>query len=189
MIYLASTSPRRKFLLKKYGITFKTLRPDYEESNESVLGPARLVKKHALEKGLSCLRFVKNGVILSADTIVYLKKKVIGKPQDMKEALRILGGLQNRWHRVYTGVVMLQIHAGKVKKRSMFSEVTKVKLKRLSRKEIKRYFRKINPFDKAGAYAIQSKQPNIINQFKGSLTNAIGLPMETVLQKYQYLKR
>lgn len=189
MIYLASTSPRRKFLLRQHGITFKMLNPNYDESNEVNLPPSQLVKKHALEKGKSCVKFVKNGLILSADTIVFLKQKVIGKPRNRKDAVRILRKLQNRWHWVHTGVALIQVHSGKMKRKNVFSEVTKVKLKSMSAKDIRDYFRKINPLDKAGAYAIQSKKPNIISEVKGSLTNAIGLPMEALLRKYRNLKK
>src|SRR3989338_1054660 len=79
MIYLASTSPRRKGLLKDAGITFKTIRPDYEEKNERERSPAALVKKHALEKAVSCAAKVKGGRILGSDTIVYCAGHVIGK--------------------------------------------------------------------------------------------------------------
>ncbi len=188
MIYLASTSPRRKALLKQYGIPFQTLQPVYEESNKSSLSPSRLVRTHALEKGRSCAASVRNGVILSADTIVYLNGKVIGKPKNQKDAFKILRSLQGRWHKVYTGVALIHIQAGTIKRKSLFSEVTQVKLKRMSETDMKQYFQKINPLDKAGAYAIQSKKPNIVETIKGSLTNAIGLPMEAVLKQYGRLK-
>ena len=189
MIYLASTSPRRKTLLKQHGIIFKMVRPNYDESNDSNLSPARLVKKHAFEKGKSCVRFVKNGVILAADTIVFLKREVIGKPKNRKDAVRMLKKLQGRWHRVYTGVALIQVHLGKIKRKNVFFEFTQVKLKPMSIKDIRRYFRNINPLDKAGAYAIQSKKSNIIAEVKGSLTNAIGLPIGAVLKECRNLKK
>ncbi len=189
MIYLASTSPRRKSLLKQYGIPFRILPPVYEETNKLNLRPSQLVRTHALEKGRSCAALIRNGVILSADTIVYLNGKVIGKPKNKKDAFKILISLQGRWHKVYTGVALIRIQAGKIKRKSLFSEVTQVKLKQMSEIDMKQYFKKINPLDKAGAYAIQSKQPNIVESVKGSLTNAIGLPMEAVLEHYRQLKK
>lgn len=187
MIYLASTSPRRKSLLKQYGIRFRTLQPVYEESNESNLSPSQLVRTHAWEKGRSCAASVLNGVILSADTVVSLNGKIIGKPRSKKDALKILRSLQGRWHKVYTGVALIHIQAGKIKRKSLFSEVTQVKLERLSGTDMKQYFQKINPLDKAGAYAIQSKQPNIVEAVQGSLTNAIGLPMEKLFKRCKRL--
>lgn len=189
MIYLASTSPRRKALLKRFGIPFQTLEPDYEEIHRSNLSPAQLVRVHALEKGRSCATLIRSGVILSADTIVYLNGKVIGKPKNKKDAFKILRSLQGRWHKVYTGVALIRVQTGKIKRKSLFSEVTQVKLKQMSEQEIKQYFQKINPLDKAGAYAIQSKQPNIVEAVKGSLANAIGLPMEAVLKRYKMLTK
>ncbi len=189
MIYLASTSPRRKELLKQKRIQFKIIEPDYHESNRQNLGPVQLVKKHAFEKGKSCVPQIKNGIILSADTIVYIDGRIVGKPRNLKNAFRILKELQNRWHRVYTGVAILEVHSGKITRKKIFSESTRVKLKSMSDEDIKRYFKKTNPMDKAGAYAIQSKRTNIIRDVKGSLTNAIGLPMETLLKKIKGLNR
>ncbi len=188
MIYLASTSPRRKALLKKYGIKFKVIKPYYEEIDDLKIVPSKMVKQHALEKAKSCTAQVERGFILAADTIVYQDGRVIGKPKNMKEAIRILNSLQGRWHSVFTGVAVIKIDDGKSVKQFLFSEKTKVKLKVMSSQEIKKYIKKINPLDKAGAYAIQSKNQNIINRVTGSLNNAVGLPIESVLQKFKSLK-
>ena len=180
MIYLASTSPRRKKILKDLGIRFKILSSDYHEKSIPGLGPARLVRAHALGKALSAARLITDGKIISADTIVYFRKKIIGKPKNKKDAFRILSMLQGRWHEVYTGVVLLQVEAKKIKQRTVIVEKTKIRLRALSPKEIDAYFKKINPLDKAGAYAIQSKRENIVLEIKGSFSNAIGLPLERV---------
>src|SRR5438874_2265009 len=103
MIYLASTSPRRIKILKDLKIRFKTLSPDYRETALPAAGPAKLVRTHALGKALSVARSVRNGKILSADTVVFFEGKIIGKPADRQEAVRILAALQGRWHQVYTG--------------------------------------------------------------------------------------
>ncbi|MBI3999693.1 MAG: septum formation protein Maf [Candidatus Omnitrophica bacterium] len=183
MIYLASTSPRRKSLLKAHGIQFRLLAPSYREKHLPRLAPARIVKIHAVEKGKSCARKIKNGIILAADTIVYLDGQVIGKPKNMKHARLMLEKLQGRWHTVYTGVAMFKIVSGQMTKKTVFVQKTKVLLKALTPNGIKNYFKKVNPLDKAGAYAIQSPHGGIIEKVKGLFSNAVGLPIETVLKK------
>ena len=183
MIYLASTSPRRKALLKKAGVTFCLLKPAYEENNDLKGRPSKIVQVHAVEKAESCREQVKNGIILAADTIVYLEGKTIGKPKNMKNARFILRKLQGRWHSVYTGVAMFKIVSGRVVKKTIFFEKTKVRLEELSPKRIENYFKKVNPLDKAGAYAIQSRRGGIVQEVRGFFSNAAGLPIERVLAK------
>ena len=180
MIYLASTSPRRRKLLKEASIAFRAVRPDYEEKNYHRISPVMMVKKHALEKAVSCVCKVREGKLLGSDTLVYCDGEIVGKPKNMKDAFRILNLLQSRWHTVYTGVAVLEIKDHHIVKKRIFSEKTKVCIKPMSRLAIKSYFKKINPLDKAGAYAIQSKGANIIAEVKGSLSNAIGLPVESL---------
>lgn len=183
MIYLASTSPRRKMLLKKAGVTFRALKPGYKEDNDVKGPPSKIVQVHAVKKAESCKRQVRDGILLAADTIVYLQGEVIGKPKDMKEARLMLGKLQGRWHSVYTGVAIFKIAAGRVMKKTAFFEKTKVHLKRLTPKGIEHYFKRVNPLDKAGAYAIQSRRGGIVQEVKGLFSNAIGLPLEKILKK------
>ena len=183
MIYLASTSPRRKKILQKLRLRFRVISTSYEEKNETNKPPSVLVKKHALAKAVSCVSKVRDGIILGADTLVYCKNNIIGKPKNLKEASEILYHLQGGWHTVYTGVAILHIKHGRMLKKTVFSERTRVRLRAMNRMAINSYFKKINPLDKAGAYAIQSKQVNIVEEVRGSLTNAIGLPMER-LKRY-----
>ena len=188
MIYLASTSPRRKKILKELGIVFKTVTPDHVEENEPKASPAFLVKRHALAKAISCVSKVKDGRILGADTIVYCQKRIIGKPMHYQDALRIAGFLRDRWHTVYTGVALLTVKGHRVRKKKVFYEKTKVRLKPMTRRETEEYFKKINPLDKAGAYAIQSKRASIIAEIKGSIYNAMGLPVEKLTGRALLLK-
>lgn len=183
MIYLASSSPRRKTLLKKAGIAFQILKPSYEEENNLKGSPSRIVQTHARRKGESCLKEVTDGIVISADTIVYFRGQIIGKPGNMKEAFSILGKLQGQWHSVYTGVAILKIVSGKIARKIIFFEKTKVRLKKLSSQEIENYFERVNPLDKAGAYAIQSSHDGIVEDVKGLFSNAIGLPIEKILKE------
>ena len=183
MIYLASTSPRRRALLKKAGITFRILRPSYKEKDHLKGPPSRIVKIHAVKKAESCKRQVTDGIILAADTIVCLKGEIIGKPKSMKKAREMLGKLQGRWHAVYTGVAIFRMNLGKRVKKTVFVTQTNVRLKALAPKGIENYFKKVNPLDKAGAYAIQSPHGGIVEDVKGLFSNAVGLPIEKVLAK------
>ena len=183
MIYLASTSPRRRMLLRKAGIPLRILKPDYEEDHGLKVKPSQLVQIHAIKKAESCADKIKDGVILAADTLVYLKGKVIGKPKNKREAEIILQRLQGRWHAVYTGVAILKLVSSQIVKKTIFFEKTKVRLKRLTGFQIKNYFKRVNPLDKAGAYAIQSSHGGIVEEIKGLASNAIGLPIEKILQR------
>ena len=182
MIYLASTSPRRKALLKKAGIRFRVLRPSYEEAGDLKGPPSRIVRIHAVNKADSCVGQVRNGTLLAADTLVYLQGEIIGKPKNRKDARRILKTLQGTCHSVYTGVSILKIAAGRVVKKSVFFEKTTVRLKTFTDGEIKSYLKKVNPLDKAGGYAIQSPRGGIVEEVQGPFSNAVGLPVEKVLK-------
>ncbi len=178
MIYLASTSPRRKRLLKSARLVFKCVKPDYVEGGGLRGSPASVAKRHALGKALSAATRLSDGWVLGADTLVYHGGKILGKPANAGHALKMLGLLQGRWHTVYTGVALIKLKEGRAVVTRVFIETTRVKLKKMSAPEIAAYFKKINPLDKAGAYAIQSRHPNIVEKTRGSLSNAIGLPME-----------
>ncbi len=188
MIYLASTSPRRKAILKSSGIQFRAVKPDYkEEKLARNLSPSTVVKKHALAKATSVAKKVRQGIVIGADTVVYFRGKIIGKPEDLKEATEILGALEGHWHIVYTGVALLKISAGSVRKKIVFYEKTRVHLKRMDRKALWGYFKKIRPLDKAGAYAIQSKRAGIVQEILGSYSNAVGLPVEKLCDRLKKL--
>jgi septum formation protein len=180
MIYLASTSPRRKSLLREAGIRYRVVPTAYDEKPIKGLGVAGLVRRHALEKGLSALPNVKSGTILSADTVVYFAGKIIGKPRSMGDAERTLGRLQGRWHAVYTGVALLEVKKGKVVRKKVYVERTRIFLKAMDALAIRAYFKTVNPLDKAGSYAIQSRRRTVVEKSSGSFTNAVGLPMESL---------
>ena len=182
MLYLASTSPRRKKLLRDLKIPFKTIKPEYLENDEIGQKPLSMVRAHALGKALSGAKRVKEGTVLSADTTVFFQGDIIAKPRDHRHAFQILKSLQGKWHTVYTGVAVLSVKNGKVIRRRVFVEKTRILLKKMTFSEIKAYFKKIDPLDKAGAYAIQVKSNNIVEKIQGSFSNAVGLPMERIVK-------
>jgi septum formation protein len=182
MIYLASTSPRRKKLLKNAQVIFKVIHPPYKEEKHLNKRPSNLVQMHAIKKAESCLSKIQDGVIIGADTIVYFDRTLISKPENMQEAHYILGRLQGEWHWVYTGVAILKVVSNRMIKQTVFFEKTRVRLQALSSKAIKAYFKKIDPLDKAGAYAIQSSHGSIVQEVRGSFSNAVGLPIKRSLK-------
>ena len=187
MLYLASRSPRRTKLLKEAGIRHRILKIDFKESCPSGAGPVWVAKKNALGKAKMASAKIKNGLILAADTFVYFKGRIIGKPGSKREAEKTLRSLQGIWHIVYTAVAILDVKNSKVKKNILFCEKTKVRLKAMSLSRIRGYFRRVNPMDKAGAYAIQSRSNNIVQEVRGSFSNAVGLPMERLCARMKKL--
>ena len=188
VICLASSSPRRKTLLKKAGIRFRVVKPFYHEKEDAGVSVSTLTRRHALGKALSVLPRVKNGLILGADTVVHFGSRVIGKPRSARHARAMLGALQGRKHKVLTSVALVRAKDGKLLDKVVFTEKTFVWLRPMSAKQIRQYQHRIGPLDKAGAYAIQSKGPGIVERVQGSFTNAVGLPMEKLKKTLRMLR-
>lgn len=177
-LYLASASSRRRQLLKKIGVRFRVLSPSYKERNTREKNPAKLVKKHALGKALSVLRRVQNGRILSADSVVYCRRQILGKPKNKKDAVSMMNTVQGKWQTVYTGVAILDVQKGHVVKEKIFVEKTHLLLKKFNRDEVLNYVRKTSPYDKAGGFEVQSEKYPLVEKIKGSYSNVVGLPIE-----------
>ena len=188
MIYLASTSPRRRLLLKQAGIRFRVFCPPYEEKDDPRVSVRVLVKRHALGKALSAVPRVRNGVIVGADTVVVREGSLSGKPRSMRHAEEMLGRLQGKWHTVLTAVALLRVRNGKITRKLVFAETTRIKLRKLGRAELKSYLKRIRPLDKAGAYAIQSTVRGIVERVRGSFSNAVGLPIEKLKKHIRMLR-
>jgi len=174
LIYLASESPRRREILSQSGIRFKQIPSRYHERKISGLSPRKLVLEHAAGKGAKAVAPKGARFVLAADTIVWCKKQVVGKPKTLGEAVKILLMLSGRVHFVYTGIALYDLKYSRIQLRCA---KTKVYMKRLSEKEIRNYFKQVNPFDKAGAYAIQAG-PRVVEKIVGSYTNVMGLPAD-----------
>ena len=174
-IYLASKSPRRRKLLKQLGIKFKSFSVNTVENVFDGEHPVDCVKRLALEKMKRAKKKVQNGIIITADTIVVLDKKVIGKPKNYKDAIKILLMLSGRVHTVYTGFCVLN-----QKKNKLITdfEKTKVEFRLLSKDEIIDYVDGGSPMDKAGAYGIQDDFGAVfVKQINGCYYNVVGLPL------------
>lgn len=183
-IILASKSPRRKQLLEKAGLKFKVVESNYEEKIDSKLNPHQLVKKLSLEKAKAVAQKYRNAIIIGADTIIVCEGKIMGKPKDEKDARKILNFISDKTHLIVTGFTIID---GESQKIITKSEETKIKMRKISKSEIDSYIKTKEPFDKAGAYAIQGKAREFIEKIDGDLENAIGLPVDSLLKELKLL--
>lgn len=181
-LVLASSSPRRQYLMKEAGFTFTSEKPDVDESFPSIL-PVDQVAKYLAEKKAEYFRLtIKNEIILTADTVVILENKIINKPEDRSDAIAMLSALSGNTHLVMTGVCILS-----KEKEDSFDDTTEVTFQKLSQKEIEYYVDTHEPYDKAGAYGAQDWIGMVaIEKIAGSYFNVMGLPVHKV---YQHLMR
>lgn len=179
-IYLASKSPRRRKLLRQINLDFKSFTVDVNEKFKKDEKPVTSVKRLSLEKMDKARQIVKHGIIITADTIVVLKRQIIGKPKDKKEAKRILKKLSGKVHTVYTG---FSIYNSESKMLLTDYEKTFVEFRNLTAKEIDSYIKSGSPMDKAGAYGIQDDFGAVfIKKIIGCYYNVVGLPLTKVYQ-------
>ncbi|TDJ56282.1 MAG: septum formation protein Maf [Ignavibacteria bacterium] len=179
-IYLASKSPRRRKLLKQINLNFKSFTVDMEEKIKPGEKPSVSVKRLSKEKLEIARQKVNHGIIITADTIVVLNRKVIGKPKDKKEAKRFLKKLSGKVHTVYTG---FSIYNSENKMLLTDYEKTFVEFRKLTEKEIDGYIKSGSPMDKAGAYGIQDDFGAVfIKKINGCYYNVVGLPLTKVYQ-------
>ena len=179
-IYLASKSPRRRKLLKQLGLKFSSFSVDLHEEILNGEHPIQTVKRLALHKSDAAITKIKNGIVITADTIVVMNKEVIGKPKDEKDAFRILSKLSGKTHSVYTGFVIKNLDN---KKYVADYEKTEVTFRKLSLQEINDYIKTGSPMDKAGAYGIQDDFGAVfVKRIDGCYYNVVGLPLANLYQ-------
>ncbi len=176
-LVLASTSPRRKDLLNSHGYAFTVSTVAVDEIEDPRLGPDRLVQENARLKAHSIKHLHPDRVILAADTVVALGNRVLGKPADMLQAAAMLADLNGRSHVVHSGVCLLS--ANNVEER-VFVVTTAVRFHTLTPAQQLAYLNRIQPLDKAGAYAAQDDEGELIAGYEGSFSNVVGLPMEAL---------
>jgi septum formation protein len=177
-LLLASRSPRRKDLLSMTGLPFRVVASVADETIERT--PEATVLKNALVKARGAV-YKPSDFVLGCDTIVYLDRRILGKPRDEQEAERFLGLLSGRTHTVFSGVALL--NRGKA---YTGCERTDVVFDRLTRREIRQYVRLCRPLDKAGAYGIQEWSSFFVRRLKGDYFNVVGLPLNLL---FRLLKR
>ena len=174
-IILASASPQRKKLLKHLGLKFSICPSRVAEILEIQTTCADLVMKNALLKANDVASRKKEGIVIGADSLVYPgKKKIIGKPRDLREAKENLKMLFHRPCWVYTGVAIID---GQTKKEMIDYEKTKIYMSPLTDGEIDRYHSHVSPLDKAGGFDIEGRGSIFIRRIEGCYFNVIGLPL------------
>lgn len=174
-IILASSSPRRKKLLKTIYRSFRVIPSRFDESKLKAKSPEGFAVKAAIAKAEDVALKRKNALVIGADTIVVLGKNILGKPKNRKDAVRMLKSLSGRIHKVITGIAVVD---SKTLKTFADYVVTKVKFKKMSDKRIFDYVRSGKPLDKAGAYGIQEIEKEFGIEIKGDYNNVVGLPLK-----------
>lgn len=180
---LASASPRRKELLEQIGVKFDILPATGKEVITKEL-PGEVVMELAKQKAEEVAKTAgADALVLGADTVVAYEGKILGKPKDEADALRMLTMLSGREHEVYTGVALID---NRDQSMENFFERTKVTMYPVSEEEIRDYIAGDEPMDKAGAYAIQGLGAKFIQKIEGDYNNVVGLPIGRI---YQEIKR
>lgn len=185
MLILASMSPRRMSLLKKWRYVFQTVNIDVGEYLPENVHPEKRVQLLAESKAKAGIETWRqsggsqNDVILAADTMVFLEGIALGKPQSEQEATDMLSALSGKSHRVLTGVAIFRMDGNGE------TDVveTMVSFRELTEQEIEAYVQSGDPLDKAGSYGIQGAAGDFVAEIRGSLTNVIGLPMEFLQER------
>jgi septum formation protein len=188
-LILASSSPRRRELLRQAGYRFK-VRPPCPIEDASIRGApsaAAYVESLAYLKAMSAIEThgIRKGLVLGADTAVELEGRIIGKPRDEDEARQILSALAGSVHRVLTGLALVDAGADRSRRagtrrgeRLLAHDATAVHMGPMSTAEIHAYVASGEAMGKAGAYALQETGDRFVERIEGSFTNVVGLPME-----------
>jgi len=182
---LGSGSPRRRELLGEIVNDFTVVISDSEEMESHPGGPLLLVQENARLKAKAVAQLRPRSWVLGADTLVAMGEMVMGKPKDLDEAFNMLRSLSGKTHEVSTGLCLVHVESNYEETRVETSLVT---FKDINNKIIDEYFEHVNPLDKAGGYAIQTRSDLIIEKFIGSHSNVIGLPVEMLSEWLSEIK-
>jgi septum formation protein len=177
-LILASASPRRRQLLQEAGVVFTIIPSNTTEEFRPGETPEEYALRVARDKTHEVACRQVDSWILGADTIVEIEGQVLGKPKDLEDGFRMLRLLSGRTHRVMTAFVLLN-GVGEMHTQQLV--VSHVTFKQLSNQQIRDYLATGEPFDKAGAYAVQGIGAALVECVEGSYTNVVGLPVEEVL--------
>ena len=183
-IILASSSPRRKELMKEISSSFDIFPSSYDEIVNPHLSIKEQVQEIAKNKGLEIHRKHPNSLVISADTIVVFKDEIIGKPKDEKDAFIILKKLSDNTHEVLTAFYLFY-------KEQVIHDVvsSKVTFNKMSDELIKEYISSKSPLDKAGAYGVQDNDKYLfIKKVEGSIDNVVGFPVKEIKEAVQKIE-
>ena len=183
-LLLASASPRRREILRNLGFEFEVLPSNVDESEVPWSDPVESAKLLAEIKAIDAQKTRPRKTIIAADTIVLCEGQVMGKPSSSEDAAEMLGTLSGRMHEVVTGIALIT----PPNLRIIEAESTKVFFRKLSPEEISRYISTREPFDKAGAYAIQGFASAFIDRIEGDYFNVVGLPVARLFSMFRKLE-
>lgn len=173
-LILASRSKARRKLLHDVGLKFTVSTSSIREKRHIKTDCGGLVMENAMAKAIDVAGRFSSGIVIAADTVVLVGKRIIGKPKSIKDAFRTLRLLSRKPQWVYTGIAVIDID--KNKRYSSFDR-TKVYMYHLTEREIKNYFKRVSPLDKAGSFDIQGFGSVFIDRIEGCFYNVVGLPM------------
>ena len=185
---LASQSPRRYELLSDAGFSLEVVPADIDETRLPGEKPVDLVLRLAAEKAEAVRsqlsRRPDDGLLVAADTIVWMGGEALGKPRDAEDARRMLEELSGRTHCVSTGVCAMALGAdGSCANQAQFVETTEVTFWDLSMEEVDAYVATGEPLDKAGAYGIQGAGRLLVRGISGDYSNVVGLPIARLVRE------
>ncbi len=178
-LILASASPRRRELLGQLGVEFEVVVAGVTEHEEESTDPRVMVAHNAALKADWVATRHPDAVVLGADTTVFIDGAALNKPRDGGEARTMLRRLSGRTHTVFTGLAVRRSRDGLKIDEGVASEVT---FRTLDEVVIEEYLAKVHTLDKAGGYAIQEHGELIVEGYRGSMTNIVGLPIESTKQ-------
>lgn len=176
-LVLASASPRRRELLAQAGFVFEVRAADVDETLRVGETPVEYVRRLALEKARAVAALVGDAVVIGADTTVVLEGEVLGKPEDVADAERMLRRLSGRTHQVHTGIAV-----GHGEMWRSHVETTDVTFREIEEEELGVYLASGDAMDKAGAYGIQGYAARWIPRIDGDYFNVVGLPVSAVVR-------
>jgi septum formation protein len=174
-LILASASPRRSELLRRMGLEFRVVPSDTSELLQDHLTAQELARINAFRKARTVAIQFPDALVLGADTLVYFDALLFGKPESLEQAHQMLEQLQGRTHHVVTAICLFHLQSHR---RTVFADTTAVTFRALDAAAIRCYLARVNPLDKAGAYAIQEEGDSIVERMSGSYSNVVGLPVE-----------
>jgi len=186
LLILASRSKRRTQILKSCGIKHKVFVTNAKEISHNKIHSSKLVVENAKRKAHSAAKHFKSGIILGVDTVVLFKGKNIGKPKSKTHARKMLKAFSGQTIAVYSGLCLVDITKDKT---VCGVDKTILKVKKISDRDITRFFLRLGPYDRAGGFSIEGPGSIIFDDLKGSYFNVLGLPMGKLAKLFEKLGR
>ena len=183
---LASSSPRRKRLLKEAGFNFSAIESNIKESLDLRFPPEAMAEHWAREKAKSVSQKYPNKLVIGADTIINFRGKILGKPKDKNDSFKMLKMLSGKTHEVITGISFIRSSNNLD---ITYNEISYISLRILSDKEINFYINNYNTLDKAGSYGIQSFFSIHVLNIKGCFYNIMGLPLSSLYTNLKSIQK